>query len=97
MGCLLSVVALLTPRFVMLILWIFTDYLSTAYGGFLWPLLGFFFLPTTTIAYAIALNEFGGVRGGGILILILGVALDLGLIGGSSRGRDRRKGRSPLT
>jgi hypothetical protein len=99
MGCLFAVVALLTPRFVMFILWIFTDYLSTAYGGYLWPLLGFFFLPTTTIAYAIAQNEFGGVRGGGLLILILGVALDLGLLGGSSsRGRDRRrKGRSPLT
>jgi hypothetical protein len=98
MGCLFAVVALITPRFVMLVLWIFTDYLSTAYGGWFWPLLGFFVLPTTTIAYAIAQNEFGGVRGGGLIIVVLGVALDLGLIGGSSRGRDRRRrGRSPLT
>jgi hypothetical protein len=57
-------------------------------------LLGFFFLPTTTIAYAIAQNEFttvtGGVEATGIVLIVLGIVIDLGLLGGSGRGVARR-------
>jgi hypothetical protein len=84
--CLVVALALLTPRFVMVLMWLFSDYLSHAYGTWVWPLLGFFLLPTTTIAYAIAQNEFGGFRGWGAVITILGVLFDLGLLG-SARGR----------
>jgi hypothetical protein len=84
------VFSFVTPRFVMILLWIFTDYLSRAYEGWLIPLIGFFILPTTTIAYAIAQNEFttitGGIKPGGIVVIVLGVLLDVGLIG-SWRGR----------
>jgi hypothetical protein len=99
MGCLVVLVSLITPRFVMLVLWLFTDYLARAFGSWFWPTLGFFFLPTTTIAYAIAQNAFttagGSLRAGGILIIILGVLVDFGLLGGGSRGRGlgRRRGR----
>ena len=82
---------LATPRLVMLVLWVFTDYLSTAFGGWVWPTLGFFALPTTTIAYAIAQNEFstplGGIRGTGIVVIVLGVLVDFGLFGAGARGR----------
>lgn len=96
MGCLFAVFALVTPRFVMIVLWLFTDYLSRAFGGWLLPLLGFFFLPTTTIAYAIARNGFstrgGGISAGGILIIILGVLVDFGLLGGTKgRGLGKRR------
>ena len=94
MGCLLGLVSLITPRAVMLVMWVFTDYLSRAFGSFFWPFMGFFFLPTTTIAYAVAKNEFGGVRGGGFAVLIVGIAVDLGLVGGArgigKRFQDRR-------
>ena len=30
MGCLFAVVALITPRFVLFVLWLFTDYMNTA-------------------------------------------------------------------
>ena len=57
-------------------------------------MLGFFFLPTTTIAYAIAQNEFttvtGGVEATGIVLIVLGIVIDLGLLGGSGRGVARR-------
>jgi hypothetical protein len=53
------------------------------------------FLPTTTIAYAIAQNEFTTVTGGietmGIVVIVLGVAVDIGLLGGSGRGVARKK------
>lgn len=90
MGCALGVLALVTPRFVLVVLWAFSDYLTSAFGSFLWPLLGFLFLPTTTLAYAVARNEFGGVRGIGVVLVALGALLDLGVIGGGARGRRRR-------
>ena len=90
MGCLLALLGLITPRVVMVVLWLFTDYLGRAFDTLLWPLLGFIFLPTTTLAYAVAVNSFGGIRGTGLLLLILGVLLDFGLLGGGAWGRRRR-------
>jgi hypothetical protein len=89
-GCLIALVILFLPRTVMVVLWLFTDYLSTAFGTWVWPLLGFFFLPTTTLAYAVAENRYGGVRGIGLVLLILGVLLDLGALGGGGRGLGKR-------
>lgn len=94
MGCLFAIVALITPRFILVVLWLFSDYLNAAFSSGWWALLGFLFLPTTTIAYAIARNEFrtaaGGVEAAGIIVIVLGVAIDLGLLGGSGRGVARR-------
>lgn len=90
MGCLLAILALITPRFVLVIMWLFTDYLARAYDSFIWPFLGFFFLPATTITYAIAVNEFDGVRGWGLVLVILGVLVDVGLLGGGARSRRGR-------
>jgi hypothetical protein len=93
MGCLLVVLGLMTPRVVMVLLWLFTNYLSRAFHTFLWPLLGFVFLPSTTLAYAVAKNSLGGIRGWGLFVLILGVLVDFGLLGGGSRTRPRRRDR----
>ena len=89
MGCLMVVFALATPRFIMAVLWVFTDYLSDAFGSFFWPLMGFIFLPATTMAYAVAQNEFHGVRGWGLAVVIVGVMIDVGLLGGG-RAAGRR-------
>jgi hypothetical protein len=91
MGCLVVLLALLAPRFVMFVLWLFTEYLTTAFASGWWALLGFLFLPTTTIAYAVAQNEFDGIEGWGLVILIVGVAVDLGLVGGSGRGLGKQR------
>jgi hypothetical protein len=94
-GCLFAIVAVITPRFVLFILWLFTDYLNTAFSSGWWGLLGFFFLPTTTIAYAVAQNEFttitGAIETAGILVIILGVVIDIGVLDGSGRGVARRR------
>ncbi len=87
MCCLLVLLAFFTPRIVLFILWLFTSYLARAYETWLWPTLGFFFLPATTLAYAIARNEFGGVNGLGLVVLIIGFAVDVGLLGGGARQR----------
>jgi hypothetical protein len=90
-GCLLALFALVTPRFVIVILWLFTSYLARAFESFIWPFIGFIFLPTTTLAYAVAQNELDGVRGWGLVLVILGVLIDLGLLGRGARARRSRE------
>ena len=91
MGCLFAVFALITPRFVVFVLWLFTHYLATAYGSWFWPTLGFFVAPTTTLAYAVARNDLstasGSITAAGTLVIVVGVLIDIGLIGGGARGR----------
>jgi hypothetical protein len=93
MGCVVVILSLITPRFVVLILWIFTDYLTMAYGSWFWPTLGFFVAPTTTIAYAVARNDLstatGSITAAGTLVIVIGVLIDVGLIGGNARRRRR--------
>jgi hypothetical protein len=91
MGCLAVLVAIAVPRFVMVVLWLFSNYLSDAYGTWVWPLLGFFFLPTTTLAYAIAQHSSEGVQGWGLVLVVLGVLIDFGVFGGG-RGIAKRRG-----
>lgn len=92
MGCLLTLFTLITPRVVILVLWIFTDYLEV-YGSWFWPTLGFFALPTTTIAYAVARTDLstpgGAIEASGVVVIVLGVLIDLGLLGGGARSRRR--------
>lgn len=100
MGCLGLLFALVTPRFVLFVLWLFSDYLNRAFESGWWGLLGFFLLPTTTIGYAIAQNEFttitGGIEAAGILVIVLGLVIDLGLLGSGGWGyRGRGIARRP--
>jgi len=85
--CVLILLAFFTPRIVLFILWLFTDYLIRAFDGFLLPFLGFLFLPATTLAYAIAQNELGGLNGLGVVVVLVGLAVDVGLLGGGARQR----------
>jgi hypothetical protein len=50
--CLVALIALLSPRLALFFVWIFSDLLSRAYSSWVLPLLGFFLLPWTTLAYA---------------------------------------------
>jgi len=87
--CVFILLAFFTPRIVLFVLWLFTNYLSRAFDGFVLPFLGFLFLPATTLAYAIAQNELGGLNGLGIIVVLIGLAVDIGLLGG---GASRRRG-----
>jgi hypothetical protein len=93
-GCLVVLLALVTPRLVLFGMWLFSNYLNQAFSFGWWGILGFFFLPTTTIGYAIARNEFtapgGGIEAAGIIVIVIAVAIDLGLLGGSGRGVGKR-------
>ncbi len=84
-GCL----ALATPRFAIVLVFLLSDYLGRAYETTLWPLLGFFFMPLTTLGYAFAMNSHGSVDGMYLVIVVVAVLLDLGLVGAGSRTRWR--------
>ena len=91
MPCLVGLLALFTPRLAIILVVIFSDYIGRAYETTLWPLLGFFFMPMTTLAYAWAVNGHGSVTGLGLVVVVLAVLLDLGLIG--SAGTSKRHGK----
>ena len=88
MGCCLGILALVFPRATLVVMWL-VMYTSTAFETRLWPLIGFIFLPYTTCAYAIAMNEVGGIEGFGLVLVIIGVLMDLGTHGGSARSGSR--------
>lgn len=93
MPCLIVLLLLGMPRLALALLWLFGDgYLGRAYDGLLWPVLGFFFLPTTTLAFAFAMNGLapvGAVPDVGWLLVGLAVLLDLGFVGNGWRSRRR--------
>ncbi|HLE21797.1 MAG TPA: hypothetical protein VJB88_11815 [Vicinamibacteria bacterium] len=91
MHCLMGCLALLTPRLAIVLVFLFSNYLGRAYQGPLWPVIGFFFMPLTTLAYAWAVNTNGTVTGIYLVVVVIAVLLDLGLIGTSARSRRRRE------
>jgi hypothetical protein len=87
MPCLLALFALISPRLALFALWIFDDILERAYDSWVLPVLGFFLLPWTTLAYA-AFWEWGSgrsVEGFEWFLVIFAFLLDLGSYFG---GRD---------
>jgi hypothetical protein len=88
-GCL----ALSAPRFAILLVVVFSDYIGRAYESMLWPFIGFFIMPLTTLAYAWAINSRGSVEGVHLVIVVLAVLMDWGIIGGSASQRKRARRR----
>jgi hypothetical protein len=90
MPCLLAIIALAAPRLMLVLTVLFSDYIGRAYETTLLPLLGFFFLPTTTLAYAWAINSRGEVSGLGLVVVVVAVLIDLGTFQGARTGRGQR-------
>ena len=89
MPCLLLILTLAFPRLVLLVLFFFTNYIARAYHGLLLPLIGFIFLPLTTLAYAWIINSGAAVEGTYLVILIVAVILDVGAWGHGEYSRRR--------
>lgn len=89
MPVLLGCLALMFPRFVIILTVIFSNYIGNAYQTTLWPLLGFFFAPMTTLFYAFAINHHGSVDGIYVVGMIIAVLIDLGMFGGGGKASSR--------
>jgi len=88
--CLVLIVFLAFPRIALVLLFLSSNYLQRAYHGLLLPLLGFLFLPLTTLAYAWMMNTRQPIAGINLLILIIAIVIDLGGVSGGEYHRRRR-------
>jgi hypothetical protein len=78
MGCLFALIAVLSPRFAVFLLWAFTNYVNLAFhGGWFLPLLGLLFAPWTTLFYVLVYAPAGPVHVAGWILVAIGVFLDL--------------------
>src|ERR1700729_185819 len=89
-GCLLLVVFLAFPRIALALLFLLSNYLERAYHGLILPLLGFLFLPLTTLVYAWMANTRQPIAGINLLILVVTIVIDLGGLSGGEYHRRRR-------
>ncbi len=90
MPCLLVLIVLAFPRLVLVLMFLLSNYLTRAYHGLLLPLLGFIFLPLTTLTYAWIVNSHKPLDGAYLLILIIAIIIDAGGLGGGEWHRRRR-------
>ncbi len=91
MPCLAAAIALISPRLALFFVFVFSNMIDRAYDGWLLPLLGFFLLPWTTLAYTLMWDV--GTRtvdGFEWFIVVLAFLADLGAYAG---GRSYRSGR----
>ncbi|HKD04574.1 MAG TPA: hypothetical protein VKB79_01620 [Bryobacteraceae bacterium] len=90
MPCLLVLVVLLFPRLILILMWLFSTMLDRAYHGLVIPLLGFIFLPITTIVYAWLVANGMPIEGFNLILIIVAVLLDVGSHGGGYSYSRRR-------
>jgi len=91
MPCLLLLLVLAFPRVVMALLFLLSNYLQRAIDNLLVLILGFLFLPVTTLAYAWLVNSHRPLTDGvNVIILILAVLIDVGGLGGGEWHRRSR-------
>ena len=90
MGCFIALMALISARLALFFIAIFSDLLSQAFDSWVVPLLGFFLLPWTTLAYAVMWDSAHRVHGFEWFIVILAFVIDLGsYVSGDRVRRDR--------
>jgi hypothetical protein len=89
MPCILLLLVLAFPRVILVLMFLFSNYLGRAYHGLLIPVLGFFFLPLTTIVYAWEVNSHMALAGVNLILLIVAAIID---VGGLGHGYSRRGG-----
>jgi len=91
MGCIFAVVALAVPRVLMVFVFLLTDWFGRAFQTSVWPILGFVFMPYTTLAYLAAmLKNNHTLSGGWLVLLVVAIVVDAGHWGGGGATYRRR-------
>ena len=91
MPCLFVVLALATPRFVVIVLWLFSSWFKGLFSTGLWPVLGFVFLPTTLLWYTAVQHWFSGQwTFWPILGIVVALSIDLSPASGKRRRQRSR-------
>lgn len=85
MGCLLIIFAVIIPRITMVLIFLFTNWFSV-FQSIIWPILGFLFMPYTTLAYMLAMiYNHHQIAGGWLVLLIVAIFVDISGHSGSYR------------
>ncbi|MGK2955709.1 MAG: hypothetical protein ACSLFI_08590 [Solirubrobacterales bacterium] len=92
MPCFVALFALISPRLALFVILVFSDWVGDAFDGWILPILGFFLLPWTTLAY-ICMWQIGtrGVEGFEWLIVIFAFVIDIMTY---TKGRQARESRA---
>ena len=85
MGCLLAIAGMMFPRAAIFFIWLLTGWFREAYNTAVWPLLGFIFMPFTTLAYMGAMLHGGQVSGWWLVLVIIAIVCDVSSWGESSQ------------
>lgn len=91
-GCLVLLASAFSPRLGILLLWLFSDRLTQAFDSGWVGILGFLFLPWTTLAWAVAYQPAFdvGVTGIGWFLVVFAFLVDLSTHAGSTKARSDR-------
>ena len=88
MPCLVALIALITPRLVIVGLWLLSDWFTGLFETLLWPVVGFIFAPTTLLWYSAVEHWFGGEWG---TLQIIGVIFTLMIDFSPASGKKKKK------
>jgi hypothetical protein len=88
-GCFILLLGSFAPRLALFLMAIFNwDAITKPFdGAWVWPVLGFFLIPFTTLVYVLLYAWHGSVNGFYWFFVILAFFADLGAYGGSYRRR----------
>ncbi len=91
MCCLITALGLLGPRAGIVVWWLVEPgrWVHAFHGFFVWPVLGFLFLPWTTLAWVLIAPQ-GIASGAGWFVLLIAFLIDLGSWSGGGFGNRHR-------
>ena len=89
--CLFAVIGAIWPRLALIFIYCATTIPQHVFKTTLYPLLGFFFLPTTTLAYELCVQFIGPLEGNpwGLILVVVAFLHDLTQLGVLRGGRKR--------
>jgi hypothetical protein len=90
MPCLIVILLVAFPRIALAVIFFTSNYLQRAYQNLLIPLVGFIFLPLTTLVYAWLTNNHQPMAGINLIILLVAVIIDIGGLGSGEYHRRSR-------
>ena len=75
----LGIIALIFPRLLIIVLWLFTEWFEPVFSNILYLLLGLLFVPFATLWYGIIINYRGGVWDAiSVVGMVIALAVDFG-------------------